>query len=343
MKLLIVTQAVDTEDPVLGFFVRWIEEFAKHIEHIEVICLKEGKYHLPENVRVHSLGKENGPASRVGYSLRFLKLVWKLRNEYDTIFVHMNPEYVVLGGLLWRTLGKHIAFWYNHPQKGIRLSLAALLAHKIFHTSQYAATAHFRKAKRMPAGIDTAVFKPEPVERNRNSLYMQGRIMPSKRVDIAIEALQYVREKVPGATLTLVGPEDLSYGKELRKRFSDVIASNAVIFAGSKKNTETPVLYSGAGISINLAASGHFDKSVLESMACETPVVLSSKAFADSIPSEWVVPENDSVALAIALVRLMTLPEDQYVSLGRNERSMVERSQGLSELANRLVQALEEI
>jgi len=23
MKLLIVTQAVDTEDPVLGFFVRW--------------------------------------------------------------------------------------------------------------------------------------------------------------------------------------------------------------------------------------------------------------------------------------------------------------------------------
>lgn len=30
MKLLIVTQVVDTEDPALGFFVRWIEELARH-------------------------------------------------------------------------------------------------------------------------------------------------------------------------------------------------------------------------------------------------------------------------------------------------------------------------
>ena len=39
-KLLIVTQAVDTEEPALGFFVRWIEELAKRVESVEVICLK---------------------------------------------------------------------------------------------------------------------------------------------------------------------------------------------------------------------------------------------------------------------------------------------------------------
>lgn len=36
MKLLIVTQAVDTEDPVLGFFVRWIEELGKHVESNQI-------------------------------------------------------------------------------------------------------------------------------------------------------------------------------------------------------------------------------------------------------------------------------------------------------------------
>lgn len=61
MKLLIITQTVNTEDPVLGFFVRWIEEFAKHAETVEVICLKEGSHaFLPSNVRVYSLGKKRG-------------------------------------------------------------------------------------------------------------------------------------------------------------------------------------------------------------------------------------------------------------------------------------------
>ena len=71
MKLLITTQAVDTDDPVLGFFVRWIEEFAKHAERVEVVCLREGKHGLPPNVRVHSLGKKNGRVPRVCIAFRF--------------------------------------------------------------------------------------------------------------------------------------------------------------------------------------------------------------------------------------------------------------------------------
>lgn len=49
MKLLIVTQALDQAHPILGFFHRWIEEFAKHFEHIHVIALQYGKSDLPYN------------------------------------------------------------------------------------------------------------------------------------------------------------------------------------------------------------------------------------------------------------------------------------------------------
>lgn len=59
MRLLIVTQKVDKNDPILGFFHRWIEEFSKHCEKLTVICLQAGEFKLPANVTVLSLGKEN--------------------------------------------------------------------------------------------------------------------------------------------------------------------------------------------------------------------------------------------------------------------------------------------
>src|ERR1041385_8548279 len=115
MRLLVTTQAVDLNDPVLGFFHRWIEELAKHYEHVHVICLKEGEQRLPSNVSVHSLGKEQG-RSRVKYLVLFYRYIWTLRNEYDAVFVHMNQEYVLLGWKLWFLLGKRIVLWRNHKK-----------------------------------------------------------------------------------------------------------------------------------------------------------------------------------------------------------------------------------
>ncbi len=339
MKLLIVTQAVDQEDPVLGFFTRWIEEFAKQVERIEVICLKEGKHMLPANVRVYSLGKEGG-VSRVKYILNFYTYIWRLHHDYDTVFVHMNPEYVILGGPLWRLWGKHVAFWYNHPHAGVRFSIAAYLSNVILFTSIYAASAKLTHARQMPAGIDTDVFKPRSIPHNRQSIYVQGRIMPSKRVHIALEALRLLRRTV-SAELALVGPEDSVYGRDLRTRFADIIDSGAVVFAGPKNNAETPMLYAAAGVSVNLAAAGHFDKSVLESMACGTPVILSSPAFTGLIPTEWIVRENDSPALAVALLRLMTLPEEEYHMLGEELRAHVIAKHSLAKLGEQLIQVLQ--
>src|SRR3989338_7009374 len=59
-RLLVVAQALDTENPALGFFPRWGAALAARYEHIEVICLPLGKFALPKNVRVHSLCKERG-------------------------------------------------------------------------------------------------------------------------------------------------------------------------------------------------------------------------------------------------------------------------------------------
>ena len=71
MKLLILTQKVDANDDVLGFFVRWMDEFKKKVDKLSVICLEKGNGEN-ENIPVYSLGKEKG-ASRVKYIKNFLK------------------------------------------------------------------------------------------------------------------------------------------------------------------------------------------------------------------------------------------------------------------------------
>lgn len=335
MRLLIITQAVDQGDPILGFFHRWIEEFAKHCESIHVICLKEGDHDLPPNVSVHSLGKESG-ASRLKYLLRFYRYMWMLRHEYDAVFVHMNPEYIVLGGFWWRLWDKYIMLWHNHPRGSLMHTVAGRLAHTVFYTSPYAASSHLSNAERMPAGIDTELFASTGAPRDRHAMYLQGRVAPSKRVHVCLEALRILRAHIP-ATLTIVGPEDPEYGKELRTRYADLLARDAVIFVGPKRNTETPALYSAHGVAVNLAAAGHFDKTVLEAMSCETPVVIGSSGFEGLVPAEWVVPQDDPHTLAAVLEKMILLPDEQYQALGVSECADVVASQGLSMLVNRVM------
>ena len=135
MKLLIITQKVDINDDVLGFFHRWLEEFAKHCEKITVICLEMGEYKLPENVKVLSLGKEEC-VSKLKYLWRFYKYIWQERKKYDAVFVHMNPEYVVLGGLFWKILGKKISLWYTHKNVDLKLRIAEKFPNIIFSVSK---------------------------------------------------------------------------------------------------------------------------------------------------------------------------------------------------------------
>lgn len=336
MRLLVVCQSVDTDDPVLGFFHHWLETFAPKFESIEAICLSEGRHALPGNVRVHSLGKEQGSAPSFIYALRFYRRLYELRGSYDAVFVHMNPEYVVLAGILWRLSGKKVGLWYNHTNGSLPLRLAALLSSVIFHTSPYAYPARYRQAKRMPAGIDTNLFSPRGTARVPRSVYFQGRVAPAKKVHVLLAALRLLRDRGAHATATIVGPIDHSYGLELHRMFDDLLDGDGVSMQGPKRNEETPALYSSHAAAVNLTADGNYDKVVLEALACGTPMVLSSKAFSDLVPPERTVPHDDENALADALDQLFSLSEEERAHIGREGREAVIRTHSLSALADAL-------
>lgn len=268
MKLLIITQVVDTEDPVLGFFVRWLEEFAKHAERVEIICLKSGRFNLPENVRVHSLGKEKR-RSRVGYLLNFYRYIWRLRHDYDEVFVHMNPEYVILGGPLWRLLHKRIALWYTHKSVNLRLRIAEAFSDIILTASKESFRLKSRKVRIMGHGIDTDFFSPDQSIVREDWALSVGRLMQSKRHDLAIRLA--VQE---GRSLRIVGE-----GPE--RPYLEVLAREIgahVQFLGGMNQLQLRDEYRKAACLIHTSETGSLDKVVLEALACGLPIVTNDPA-----------------------------------------------------------------
>lgn len=267
MKLLVVTQKVDPNDPVLGSFHRWLEALAPEFERISVICLEKGEYHLPSNVRVYSLGKEESK-SVINYVIRFYQYIWQERNNYDAVFVHMNQEYVLLAGDLWRLMGKKVYLWRNHAKGNLLTSVAVWLAHKVFYTSPQSFTARFSKAVQMPVGVDTDFFKPDPnVAKIPNSVLFLGRISPVKKV---LEFIDWIHGT--DYTATLAGPlGDKEYGEKVLKRLSERIK-----YVGPVTQREALKLYQSHEIYVNKTPAGSFDKTIFEAAACGMKLIVDN-------------------------------------------------------------------
>ncbi len=302
MKLLIITQAVDSEDPILGFFVRWIEEFAKHAERIEVICLKEGKHSLPANVRVHSLGKEKG-VSRIKYILNFYTYIWRLRRDYDTVFVHMNPEYVVLGGLFWRIWKKRIAFWYLHKNVDLKLRIAVFFANIILTASKESFRLHTKKLNIVGHGIPTNLFIC-PMQEMSGTLRIltAGRISKTKNISLLLDAADILTARGVPFMLVIAGAPvtaaDIKYAERVYAR-----AGSTVQFVGPKTQSEIAALLCEANVFVNLGENGSMDKAVLEALCAGIPVVTGNEAYKHLLEPLGLFVAFDASAIADALQR----------------------------------------
>jgi len=334
MKLLIVTQAVDTEDPILGFFVRWVEEFAKHCEKVTVICLREGKYTLPVNVSVYSLGKEKG-VSRIKYIFNFYRYIWQFRHDYDVAFVHMNQEYVLLGGLFWHLWGKKVMLWRNHAKGDLFTQIAVLLSNKIFYTSSQSFTARFKKALHMPVGIDTDFFTPGPlVPKKPNSILFLGRIAPVKNIDTFIEALCELKKLGVEFSVTIAGvalPKDAEYEKTIRNNVSAHGLDKNVRFMGPVTQEQARALYQEHALYVNLTPSGSMDKTIFEAMACGTTPLVFNHDFIPILGEDLTILKLD-VSEIVKKIQCILIHKNN-----RNFRNFVTENHSIKMLAEKIV------
>jgi len=398
MRLLIVTQKVDREDDLLGFFHQWIIEFAKHCDFVTVVCLEEGTHELPGNVRVLSLGKEETRdkrqetreqgaalrgfstaqqrnfkfqisnfklAKRVKYIARLYRYIWTERNDYNAVFVHMNTEYMVLAGWLWRLLGKRVALWHVHFEVNLRLWIAEKFAHVIFTTTPDGCRVKSKKVRPIGHGIEVARFAGQETRDKRPArttevparllrsggvqsggqetsepirfLYA-GKITPIKNVHVLVDAARILKQSWNRKfVVDIVGPPTTpAYDHKLREYIAAKNLSDVVVMHGRVPYSDMSACYARATAVVNMCPTGGMDKTVLEGLASRTLAVVANDAFSElfgEYGGELIYPYQNAGALA---EKIKVLFSKSDVELVRMRELLHERMKAHSSLETRI-------
>lgn len=348
MKLLIITQTVDVDDPVLGFFHNWIEKLAGKFEKVEVICLQKGSYNLPPNVTVHSLGKENLAtsyfllATKLKYIFNFFHLCFFSSVNYDSVFVHMNQEYVLLGGIFWRLLSKNVYLWRNHKHGNLFTRIAVWLSNKVFYTSPESYTAQFANAVQMPVGIDTDLFREGKTKRSKNSILSLGRISPVKNVHLMLEAAKVLKDRGMQFNLDVYGDPinsgDMEYKKKLVEDNKDLIGGGIVNFHTGVSNYKSSEIYNSYEIFINLTSSGSFDKTILEAISCGCIPIIMNKSFKENPEFSCLVAETTVEDVVDKIVFWLKADTATITPKIKSLQGFVEREHNLNLLVQKIAQ-----
>ncbi len=334
MKLLITTQAVDSQDSNLGFFHRWIEEFALHCEEVTVICLRRGDYVLPPNVRVLSLGKEER-TSRVVRVARFLKYIVMYRNSYDAVFVHMNPEYVLLGGHIWRQWHKKIGLWYAHKSLTQKLTWAVTLVDRVFSVALDSFPIKTPKLAALGHGIDTELFKPEfHLESTATRILTTGRIAETKHLVEMLETLDMLHVQGEKFVFTIVGvptsAAEAEYATKLNHEISRRPYAHQVHLLGAVPHHHLPKLLNGQDLFFNFSTTGNMDKAGLEALACGIPLVTTNKNYEPLLGAyELYVPTMAGETVAKAMIKFLNRPDRAAIVATLRNKVVAEHSLSL--------------
>lgn len=311
-----MTQKVDRTDPILGFFHRWIEEFAERCEMVTVIGQKVGPHDLPPNVRIVSLGKENG-ATYLQQIHRFRTFIQQ--EQYDAVLVHMTPIWVVLGMFAFQ---KPVYLWYEARGARWPLHIALQMVRKVFSASQAGMPLRSSRSVITGHGIDTDLFHMTNAHRE-TPLITVGRITQSKNLPVLIKCASFLNLplRIIGAPLTQADQQ--------------LMRSRAIPAESLSQQEIIPVL-NRASIFLH-ASTTSLDKAVLEAMACGCIVVSSAQAFKNILSPECVCA-NETMAETVQ--KILDMSEAEREALRKELREIVVKHHSLPRLIDLLVKEM---
>ncbi len=309
MNLLIVTKKVDENDQLLAFFIDWVARFAQKFEKVTILCLEKGEFNLLGNVEVISLGKDNNLPKLV-WLFNFYKDIFRYRKQYDSVFVHMNPIWVVLGGWCWHLMHKKIFFWYTSGGVTAKLKLAEKFADTIFTASKESFRLPSKKVIVTGHGVNTELFKPGINKKSEKfSILSVGRIAKVKNYEILVRAAKILKDQNIEFSITMIGEpalkKDPDYEQKLKSLIGELELQKSFNFLGKINNQDLVPYYQSHHLFVHLSKTGSLDKTILEAMSCGTKVLSSSDAARAFLPQELIFSENNPSDLAEKIQHVM--------------------------------------
>jgi len=342
MKLLIITQKVDINDDNLGFLHRWLEKIAQKVEELHVVCLSIGEHHLPKNIRVYSLGKEQGYSKLRQFS-RLQKFLFKNLSDIDSVFVHMCPIYAVSSFPLVKIFRKKMILWFLHKEVNWQLRLAEKCVDKVLTASKESCRLKNRKKIEVVGhGIDTEFFKPGQNINNTNKfkILSVGRISPVKdQKTLVLAADVLVNQKnIENIEIKFLGTplekQEKAYFERLKELVKEKQLRHCVEFLGGISHNQMPQYYQNTDLVVSLSHTDSIDKVVLEAMACAAPVLTCNEAFFNILDEKYLFPKKDFQSLAGKIINLKGIKKDA------NLREVVIKNHNLDKLIEKIIQRI---
>jgi len=347
LRTVFVCQAVDEDDPVQPTTVRWIEALAgkRSVDHITVLALRTGRYHLPASVEVKRFGRSNRLATSAAF---YRAIASSLRLRPNCFFVYQGGPYPLLLLPFKLLRGIPIVHWKAHPIITRSMSFYARWCDDLILTSARAAfPMDLAKIRVVGQGIDTERFRLE--ERPLlGDLIAVGRIAPTKRVDQMVRAVVIAnRSYGTGYKLNIYGPtlaHDEGYAASLEDLIDRLGARDWVTLHGAVQQERLPALLNGHRACLNFTI-GALDKTAVEAMACGLPVVSTNDAVTEVIPTDLhptLIPDKHSTEDQARIIHeLLRKPEAEIARLGQRLRALVVSDHSIERLFDRILDEVE--
>jgi len=276
--IMMITQNVDSSDPIMGFTCEWMKEFNSQTNLFSVMGLRVDPQHTPHSLDIQSLGKENHDHPLL-WILRFYALAISRRHSYDMLFVHMNPIWAVLFFPLKLILRKKVCLWFIHARKSLLLRIATSCVDTIYTATPTSFPLTSRKVTPIGHGIPMDII-PHRTNHTVRKIVITGRISPIKHIDMTLTGIAASSHVFD---VDIIGPiDDPTYFESLQQQARQM--KSQVNFLGPMSNTHLLSQLASYDVSINATPTGSFDKALLEAAAAGLIVLARNTSYQEFFP-----------------------------------------------------------
>ncbi len=350
MRLIFVTQSVDSDDPILGATVAKLRALAERCEELVVITDRIGAHDLPANCTLRTFGA----STKLGRGFKYIRALAPLllsRRRPDALIAHMCPIYLVLAAPLAKIVRVPLALWYTHWTIDRTLRLATALADVGLSVDRRSYPLDRPKVKGIGHGIDVAQFAARnaaPPGNGTLRLLALGRTSPSKDFDTLVRACARcraegvdLRVEIHGASST---EEERLHRRELEALIETEGLGGVVSLGEPVPRPAVPELVRRADAVVNTTrgqtSGGALDKVVYEAAACAVPVLACNPYFDEflgGLPVELHFATGDDADLARVLLAFVDAEPSRREEAGRELRRRVETGHSVDSWADAVV------
>jgi glycosyltransferase involved in cell wall biosynthesis len=339
-----ITPVVDDSHDIFGFTGTWVRKLRERIEKLYLITSFCNNSSF-KDIEVFTLSNNSNNITK---SFCFNKIVLDLFSKkcIDVVFCHMFPIYTILVSPLAKLFRVPIVTWYAHGHVSGRLKLAYFLANKMVTSSREGLRIKGKnKIVITGQGIDTNRFRPSRYSK-KGTILSVGRVSPIKSYETLIKAADLLKKENKDLQFIIIGrTSDKEYYNFLRSMVYRLGLQNNVKFIGEVPYNKILHYYQNSDIFVSTSQTGSLDKTVLEAMACEKPVITCNQAYLaifdkedKEIREKCCFPPLSHQELAI---RINHFIENEEPILRKKLREIVVNEHSVDRLIKRLVEVME--